>query len=241
MNRQNLLTHHVGYSVKCTGSVLSPPSNQQLLIHTLHAYNGSGSTVDIGIAKQLDTSWKLWAIDATTTDVTASVLALSSTSVIGTTNNYGFVAQAKKRFGLMTFDVSQASTGSPVYAYTYWNGSAWTALTLAQTPSYSATGQTQIVFMPPSDWVIGSGVTGADTNKYSIRVLATTAPTQAVKFDSLALGLWLAYRKSIGSTQQLQILFKERPLLMDANESIIPYFSVASSSNSVEVAYQINP
>lgn len=243
MNRQNLLTKHAGYAVKCTGSVLSAPAGQQLLIHSLHAYNNSLASCDIGIAKSLDeAAWKLWSIAATTTNVSATIQAASAVSLFGTTNNYGFIAQATKQFSLLTFNISQEATGSPVYAYAYWNGSTWAALTLQETPVYtSPSTQMQIAFNAPSDWALGSGVTGADSDKYSIRALATTAPSQAVEIDTLTLGAWIGFRKSIATAQQLQIVFRTRPLLLDSNEAILPYFSVASANNSVEVAYQNNP
>lgn len=242
MNRENLLTKHVGYAAICTNSALSAPAGMQLLIHTLHAYNNSGSTADIGVAKQFDPiQWKLWQITASITDVSATVKAASAVTLFDTTNSHGFVIQAKKPFGLLTFNISQAQTGAPVYTYEYWNGSTWTTLVKQETPVYTATGQMQLAFNAPSDWAIGSGVTGADTDKYSLRILASTAPGTAVKIDSLALASWIGFRKSIGSGLQLQILFKTRPLLLESNEAILPYFSVASGNNSVEVAYQNNP
>lgn len=240
-NRQNLQTKHVGYANVCSSNVLAAPSNQQLLIHAVHAYNGSGSTADIGICKQLGTTtWKLWSIAASVTNVTSTVQAGSAVTLIGTTNNYGFIAQCSRRFSLMTFNISQAELGSPVYSYQYWNGSAWSTLSLAETPVYTATGQVVIAFNAPSDWAVGAGSLGPDETMYSIRVRGTTAPSTAVQINSLTLASFIAFRKSIPASQQLSVIFRTRALLLDVSEAILPYFSVASAQNTVEIAYQIS-
>lgn len=131
--------------------------------------------------------WELWRRVAATpnVDATATVQAGTAVSIFTTTNNDGFLAYGIQQFNKLTFTVSQAATGSPVYTYEYWNGSAWTALTGVTAPDLTTTGSNDLTFNIPSNWAVGDGTEGGGNNAYyAIRVLATTAPTTAVQVTS---------------------------------------------------------
>lgn len=242
MNRMNLKTKQVSYVANCLAPVLSAPANQQLLVHSVGLLNGSGSTQDMGIALQLDGSlWKVWTLTPAPTDVTAAIQAGGTINVVDTTDGDGTLYQCTLPFGLLNFNVSQVETGTPTYTYEYWNGTAWSALTLLEPVDYTMGGQTQVIFYPPSDWVQGDGGLGADPTLYSIRLLATTAPAAAVQINTLAIGDWLAFRKGITDGSTLAIVFDTKLLLITAAESVLPYFNIASPGNLIETAYQINP
>jgi hypothetical protein len=97
------------------------------------------------------------------------------------------------------------------------------------------------VFNPPIDWAVGDGTEGGDESLYSIRAIASTAPSQAVQIDSLKIVKLIAFRASVPADSSLTIRFPEKQLLLQGSESVIPYFSTANTDNTMEIAYQISP
>lgn len=242
MNRQNLSSVRGAYPYQSLEPFLTAPTAKQLLVHSLVAVNGSAAASGVGLGHSVNgNGWKVFSLQASDTEVTADIQAGTAITIFPTTNNYGVLFQAKEKFGMVTFNISQAETGSPMYAYTYWNGSSYASLTLRNEPVYSATGQQTILFDPPSDWVTGDGSEGGDNELYSIRVLATTAPSQAVQIDELAICKLLAYREEVPSKASVLIDLDVRKLLLQQGESVIPFFQFPSSLNTLEASYQINP
>lgn len=238
MNSQNLRTIFTGFPTKGALPVLSPPSAQQLVLHEVAAVNNSGSVCNIGIGASVCTDkFKVWTVQASITEVAKSAYT-SGIQILPTTNNYGFIVQSAEKFSMLVLNVTVAETGSPVYAYQYWNGSAWTTLATQETPVYTSTGKVYLVFIPPFDWTLGG--TGIDSNKFSIRILATTAPTAIVTIDGLYVVRLRVYRRGILDGQYLQTNFFVRQLLLEATEALFCYFSIPSASNIVEAAYQVN-
>ncbi len=134
--------------------------------------------------------WELWSRIAATPNVdrTATIQAGTATTIYTTTNNDGYLAYGVQPFNKITFTVSQASTGAPVYTYEYWNGSAWTTFTPSTLPTFTATGSTFVAFTAPTAWAAGDGTEVAgNTAYYAIRALATTAPTAAVQITSMTV------------------------------------------------------
>jgi hypothetical protein len=134
--------------------------------------------------------WELWSRIAATPNVdrTATIQAGTATTIYTTTNNDGYLAYGVNPFNKITFVVSQASTGAPVYTYEYWNGSAWTAFTPTTLPTFTATGTTSLIFDAPSAWAAGDGTeVGGSVLYYTIRALATTAPATAVQITSMTV------------------------------------------------------
>lgn len=243
-NRQNVLVHEVAYPSKNKDVVLACPQSKQLLIHSVAAYNGTVSSVDIGIGYQLDiASWNFFQIvGGVVSNGTTALQTGNTVDLFSTTANDGFYLQSKTPFNSIYFNLAQAQTGSPVYEYTYWNGSAFVALTMLTAPSYGATGPAYVSFIAPVDWAVGAGGAISTTIQgslgYVIRVRATTAPSQAVQADAAGVTKFLAYRGQIGPNQHLQIKF-ERPKILESGEGVIAYFGSASNSNLVDVCYQL--
>lgn len=134
--------------------------------------------------------WELWSRIAATPNVdrTATIQAGTAVTIYTTTNNDGYLAYGVNPFNKITFTVSQAETGAPVYTYEYWNGSAWTAFTPTTLPDFTATGSTFVAFTAPSAWAAGDGTEVAgNTAYYAIRALATTAPGTAVQVTSMTV------------------------------------------------------
>lgn len=244
-NRQNVQTFECSFPTQGKDLVLgSPDSSKQLIVHSIAAFNNSVSACNIGIGMRYSTSaWKIYQLTASVTDVTAAIDGGTATAIFDTTTNHGFYVQCKNRFNMLVMNVAQAQSGSPVYEYTYWNGSAWTALTLINAPDYTGTGAAYVVFAAPVDWAQGSGGAIVSTiqgaSGYVIRVRATTAGGQNVTINSLQLNKFYAYRSGIASKQQLQVKFDMRPEILEGGEGVAAYFSVTDSLNMVDVAYQI--
>jgi hypothetical protein len=221
----------------------TPPSNQQLEVYSAKARNASAAENAVGLFHSIATPhFKLYQLLAGgDADATTAIQAGTATSIFSTTNNDGCLFQAKEKFNMIAFNVSQAETGSPVYTYKYYNGSSYSTLTLLNTPSYSATGIQVIVFEAPTDWVVGDGSEDANSEFYSIQVIATTAPGQAVQINSLKLGKMLSYSDAVEPSGELEVSFGDEPLLLQVGEAVLPFFSYTDPSNRLELAYKISP
>lgn len=222
----------------------SPSSNKQLAIHSAAAYNATISAMDVGLGVRFDTTaWKLFTVQASNTDATSAIQAGTETTILPTTNNYGFIVQAKKPFGLLSLTISQAETGSPTYSYQYWNGSAWATLNLRNSPVYTSTGSIAIAFAPPLDWAEGNGSATADFSTtqagYCIRVRGTTAPATAVKITALNVSKFWAFR-NVSSKGYMRVSFDDKSDLLEIGESVQAYFGTADNSNTVEISYQVS-
>lgn len=135
-------------------------------------------------------SWQLYSRIAATPNVdrTSAIQAGTATTIFTTTNNDGFLIYGVQKFDKVTMTISQASTGSPIYTYEYWNGSAWASLTTTAVPDYTTLASDTLEFSIPSNWAAGDGTeVGGNVLFYTIRALATTAPSTAVQITSLAI------------------------------------------------------
>ena len=111
---------------------------------------------------------------------------------------------------------------------------------MLNTPSYLNTGSKAAVFNAPTDWVVGSnGI--ADDTFYSVQVIATTAPSQAVQIDAIKVCKMLKMSFNVPQSALMTISFEDHPYLLQVGEAIIPFFSYTSSFNRIEIAYKINP
>lgn len=240
--QQHLQSSTVEYSVQSLTVPYSAPSDKQLSVNAVTAYNGTAADNGVGIfhsvAKPHFKIWRLLA--AGDAEVTTALQAGTATSIFNTTNNDGCLFQAKEKFNMVAVNISQASTGSPVYTYKYWNG-AWTNLTLLNTPDFSTTGVQVLLFNAPTDWVVGDGTETTDDTLYSIQIISTTAPSQAVQVNSVAVCKMLAYADYVQPGGSVYANFDTSPYLLQVGESIIPFFSYANSSNRIDMTYKINP
>lgn len=241
MSRQYVQIHETAYPNKSLDAALSASASQQLLIQSVAAVNGTGASADIGIfASVNDSQFKVIAKAASDTDVTATIQAGSAITILPTTNDYGFIVQASRRFNCIAFNVSQAETGSPTYTYAYWDGSTWQSFTPLSSTVYTGTNDA-IVFAAPLDWAVGSDSLVGDDGMYSIRVVGTAAPATAVQIDAIRIGSTLSYREGIGQYGALNMSMDNEPLLLQGGEVVFPYFSTADAGNRLEIAYKVSP
>lgn len=109
------------------------------------------------------------------TDLTADAQDAGLNDVPLTTlvNNEGHTVGAEGPFAEVIYAVTTVqSGGTPVYEYTYWNGTAWIVFTPDILPDFATLGVTRLQFsFPTTNWLPD----GSD--RYTIRLRATTAPT----------------------------------------------------------------
>lgn len=234
-NSQNLQLLSTAYPTVNRDAVLVPPTNRQLIVHSFIAVNNGPSASDVGFGVRFSpSSWKIF--DQVGTE-------LSTTDRLFTTvAGEGFILQSRSKFNGLAIQMSQAETGTPTYTYEYWNGTAWTPLTLMGTPGFAGT-EGYITFFSPIDWTPGhDGLLpniGIAQPGYAIRVLSPTPGGQDVIASRINLMRFIVVRRNVGSQMHLQIRFTERPMLLEAEEALVPYFAVPNASNLVEVSYQV--
>lgn len=240
-NKQFIQNISVGYSNQSLTVPYEVDASKQMLIMSASLYNASGATSLVGGFHSVsDADVKVYTLGASDTNITSIIQANGTIAAFPTTNNYGLLVQAKNPFQAIAFNISQAQTGSPVYTYEYYNGSGWSALTVLNSPAYAPAGVQALVFQAPVDWVVGDSTEDGDSTMYSVRMLATTAPSQAVQFNSLSV-LKLLKMQEIADKASLDLDFSGSPLLLQGGESFIPFFSYTSSNNRIDLNYKVNP
>ncbi len=246
MNTRLLRSANLAYSLKCRDSALVAATGKQLKLYSCRLLNRSGGAADLGIGRFLNASkWTIGQyaeVAQTFTDVTAPIAAGTATTIIDTTVNDGFIVSAKERFGLIVFTVSQAETGSPVYEYKYWNGTAWTALSTINLPTAYPTGEIAVAFSPPYDWVVGgTAIAGLDLTKFNIRVRATTHTTANVQVTAAAVAAFFDFQSAVADKGSFSwaVTNIDIPFILDSVEGLMTYFSTANTANMISAQFLI--
>lgn len=248
MGSKTIAVFHAGYAQNCKDAVLSPATGQQLRVFRAVLENNSGGAINVALLKKLDpTGFDFLTYVALSTPKAATNLTLkagTATGIVTTTNNDGYIVQSPQRFNLVGLNISTAAAGgSPVYSYTYWNGSSWANLTLISTPAYGSTGNQLLLFYAPHDWAVGGASgDGVDATKYAVRVRATTAPSgTAAAADTIWIGSMIDYQASLADKGRFDVAIpQEKPLLFQAGEGVLPYFAgTANAANSIFIHREI--
>lgn len=242
MGRENIRLYETAYPVLSLSDAISITASQQLQLHSVAMENGNAATIAMALLHSCNNyKWKVWTVTASDAEVTSDIQAGTTINMFPTTNDYGLIIQNDERFNMVAFNISQEQTGSPVYVYQYYNGSSWTTLPLLNSPVYTATGKMVILFAAPLDWAVGDGSNSTDDTKYSIKITASTAPSQAVQVNELKVCKTIAYRQEVADNGVLILDMGNSPLLLQQGETVIPYFSTANAANRLEIAYKLNP
>jgi hypothetical protein len=239
-----------GYSQNCKSPVIAPPTGKQLNFYSAKVLNQSGGAIDAGICKNFAlANWKLYKYTAagnpTGIDYTAAIQGGGSVNIFDTTVNDGFLVGANVPFNIIGLTLAQAQTGAPVYTYNYFNGTAWTTLTLQATPVYTSTGDILIVLPSPQDWAPGTpspSTSGVDQSKYYIFVSATTAPSQVVQANAAWVCEFLDFQSQLANNTafDFRVFDSVLPIVLSGTESILPYFGgTANVKNMMRVVYSV--
>lgn len=233
---------HFSYGIKAKTPVISPSLGQQIALFQSRVHNRSGGALDLGILRKLaPESWSFYKIAASTTDLTDSIQAGDSIDIFESTN-HGFIVSSEKIFHLAGLTVSVGEAGSPVYTFSYWNGSTWSSLPTINVPSAYDAGTVLHVWSAPIDWVKGSDEVGVSDAQYAIRVLSTTAPSSAVTIDEAWAAIFIAFQEGVADNGYLQVkLAAEKPIVFESKEGLLPYFGNSeNAANVVEGYYSIS-
>lgn len=226
------------------------PFLENAIVHEIEIGNSSGGDASCGWGIELlSAEWKAGQWDNSedpayvddTTDAQDS--GTDDFALTTTTNNDGYVVQAREPFNIVGIDVSTAEAGSPTYEYTFWDGSAWTTLPTLAVPDYTGTGVEFLTFLKPNTWAaLASGDTPVDTEGltagyYAIRCRATTAPSTA----PLATDLWvvklLDYVETVGDGNSIVKEYRSGKAIL-AGRNIVPYCSTANAANWIQFEYR---
>ncbi len=212
----------------------TPPASGQLQVHAVGLMNGSAASGLCGVFNSVSTTlFKVYTVQASTVDVTTTIQAGTAISTFPTTNNYGIILSSTTPFQGVAFQVSQASTGTPIYTYEYWNGSAWVALVNENTPVQSTISIQALIFQAPTGWAIDAN------NFYSIRLLGATAPSTAVQWNSIKI-LRLIKMAELSPMSVLDVDLNSDPILLQGSETIIPFFAYTSTHNRIDLYFKTN-
>jgi hypothetical protein len=237
-----LLTFASGYAA-ARGDVIAPAAADQLHIYRLKAQNGTAGAIDVGLMKRLSSQivsfYTITAANTPDATINTTLQAGTATQILSAVNNTGFLVQCSRKFNLIGLFISTASTGG-TFTLEYWNGSSYATLTAFAVPTAYAAGVQFIVFNAPVDWVPGTSVgVGGSSSLYSIKVVATTAPANAVSASSLWVAEMLDFHTALASKGILEMEFPIKPLVLSGDEAIIPYFGTADAKNTIMGTYAV--
>lgn len=239
-----------GYSQNCNQNVLTPPTGKQINLYSAKCLNQSGGAIDVGIGKKLAlANWKFYkytlANTPFVTDSTTAIQAGGAINIFDTTLGDGYLVGATTPFNVIGLNLSTAETGSPVYVYQYYNGTAWTTLNTQAVPATYALGNQIVAFMSPQDWVPGTPNavnTGADQSKYYILVTASTAPSNSPQANSAWVVEFIDFQSQLANNTafEFRVFDSVLPIVLSGTEGIVPYFSgTANAKNTMRVVYSI--
>ena len=230
---------HTAYVGKGQDMVLSPLSSKQMRVFNAKIVNRSGGFCNVGLLTKLaNTSRKVWYNNATArTEKTTLADAGSAFQINASSAGTGLVVQAKKKFNMIGIVVSTASTGSPTFSAKYYNGSTWTTLPdMIQTISFAATGYVLLVFSAPFDWAVG-GYSDTDTTMYSVEILTTSSGNSA-EATSCIVAQMIDYAGNVNQDSGIEYNCDPMyPLVLEANEGIIPFFGTSHAGNLISAVY----
>jgi hypothetical protein len=240
---------NLGYAEKCKTGALIPPTAKVIGLYSSRIINQTGGAIDAAICRKFATAdWKFYTLTAASTpdalDVTSTIQAGSSVNIFTAVNNGGYLVGAKNRFNGIGITATQAQSGSPVYTYQYFNGSAYADLVTIEIPNPYAVGTNLVMFQAPVDWAPGTtAAVGGDATLYNIKVLSSTAGGQAVIANAAWVVQFLEYQSNLEADGSLEfnVLDTDYPLLLSGNEQVLPYFGAADADNSIRLVYSIQP
>jgi hypothetical protein len=242
-NESTYLAKNVLIADKLVTAVHAPAAGKRTHLRFLELVNKSGGAITMGLGPVLDSSkWIAgqW-VNATPlfTDDTVDAQSAAANDFAATTLtiNNGLVVGATELFSTVRMNVGTAAGGSPIYDYAYWNGSAWAALTLVDTPVLGSTGNQLMTFIPPADWAkTAAVVSGIPAGYYAVRIRCTTAPTTTAGLITQIFVSHAFKWSKDGIAASASAVFDVAGAVLSLNglgESLMAYFGTANASNRV--------
>ena len=226
-------------------TVRTVAAGKMTMLRYAELYNATGGAITVGLGKIVETAnwiagqWDDGAGGSDFTDDTtdaqdagADDFALTGTGA----GDDGYVIGATEIFSMVRFTIGVAEAGAPTYAYDYWNGSAWSTLTLVDTPTYTNDSTDEyLTFVPPSDWTaLASAEEGIPAGNYAIRCKATTSPSTAPLVTIMYVSHPFAWLKKAPTVASVTWNLNDAVLSLNAaGEDLIAYFGSANAGNRV--------
>ncbi len=243
-NSDYLSSKLCSYAEKGKSAALPSISQGQLGIFNARCVNNSGSVANVGIGRlQSPESLQYLSVSGVTSSTgTYAVVPFPTASVpqdaFDGTANQGFVVSSGRPLNLIGVTVSTLNSGG-TFKIDQWNGTAWIEAgdILEQVADYNTTGDKYHVFSLNNDVVKGgdaslAGVASEPENKYFTRIYTTGVLGGAVVIDDLWAMAFIELRRGIIDKGQLFAQYDWRQFfLLEAGESLAPYFSEPSSAN----------
>jgi hypothetical protein len=231
---------HTSYGDQAKTIVLAPLPSKQIRIFQLKLINRSGNLCDTGILISLapNQTKQFYYDGAIAHDISSSVQNNTAAQIFDTTAGTAIVVQAKKKFNMIGIVVSTAATGSPSFTPKYFNGSSFVDIPdVMNVPIFGSIGYALLVFSSPIDWVQGGGLTGIDSLLYTIKILGASVGNQP-QATSIKVASMVDFSPGVNINSGMENDWSiDYPLHLEANEGLIPYFSVASPLNLVTAFY----
>jgi hypothetical protein len=194
--------------------------------------------LSLWIAGQLDASEDPEYVDDTTDAQDAGTNDFALTAGDGD----GFIIQSFEKFNLIRIGISTAGSGGAIATPVtqYYNGSSWSTLTLISAIDYTnVSSENYAYFEPPANWAKGAGEDdGVDEEKYAIRVTFATGPSTDALASDIEIFYMIEFYEALADNTAI-VFDPECYVEIPHNAPIVPYFSVANASNSVQLDYEI--
>lgn len=238
--RESLQKMVVAYPGGPKAQALQGVASKHLAVYSATAKNRSGGSADVAIFRSVnENNRKAYSMDnSVLSDISSTLNAGSNIAILKIVGDALYIG-GKEPFGLVGLTVSTAQVGGTI-VYEYWNGSAWTTLPTILNNALTSTGDRYVIFLPPVDWASGDGaVTGLEAEFYHIRWRVTVATATDPVINAYWQGRMLDFQESVADNGGLSIdaIDSHKPLILEAGEGLLPYFSTTSADNLFAASY----
>jgi len=236
---------NTGYAGNGFTPVISSQQGSQIQLYSMRLINESGSASDMAVLQTLSedaVSVYTYTPPSTLADATATLTAGSNVALFNATAGSGIIIETQKKIQGFIVNVSVNQSGANTFAIAYSNGTGFTSVlqtvNVPTTFNEAPNGQFVVLFSPGIDFAPGCVLTGTNSSEYQIRFTAVSAGTTC-SINSLRAAINVQYSPAIATNSALEVVFSEQyPLMLEAGESLVPFFEIASNNNKVIAFYQ---
>ncbi len=239
MKAKPILHLNTGYPSNGFDAVIDAQQGSQVQVYSARLINESGSASDLALLQALaEDAVTIYTYDGSAaTDVTSTISG--GVDLFTSTAGSGLIIETSKKIESFLVNVSGAQSGAQTFGVEYSDGGALqSALQVSYIPTTFAAGEQAVLFSHGLDYAQGCGITGTDPDKYQI-VLTCVEGGESAQIDALKAAIAVQYSPAVSNNSSLEAAFSEQyPLMLEAGESIVPFFEVDSPNNKVIAFYQ---
>lgn len=235
---------NTGYAGNGFNPIISAVNGSQIQLYSLRMINQSGSASDLAALQTMSgdaVNVYTFTPPSTVTNVTANLLAGSSTAFFNATAASGVIIESRQKIHAFLVNVSAAQSGANTFTTSYSNGTGFTTVlqTISVPTTFAASpSQYVVLFSPGNDYAPGCGLVGTDSSLFQIRFACVSASTTC-SINSLRAAKSIQFSPNVSNNAGMEMIFSEnRPYTLQAGESLVPFYGVAGNSNKVIAFYQ---